>query len=185
MTHLDGFCDDRFLALADEFRANLGSGVDLGGSLAATLNGDVVVNLWGGFRYSERSVPWTEDTLATCFPMWYEPGTISCYHSMTHGYMLGELVRRLSAMPFDEFFRREISGPLEADFYFGLHTAAEQERAAELMYPKNLPPGESPMGLRVFCEGEWGTGSFRRGWLRSYLARAGSAMRSVLHASAR
>lgn len=57
MTHLDGFCDDRFLALADEFRANLGSGVDLGGSLAATLNGDVVVNLSGGFRYSERSVP--------------------------------------------------------------------------------------------------------------------------------
>ncbi len=67
MTHLDGFCDDRFLALADEFRANLGSGVDLGGSLATTLNGDVVVNLWGGFRYSERSVPWTEDTLVNVF----------------------------------------------------------------------------------------------------------------------
>ena len=53
-------------------------------------------------------------------------------------------------------FGARSAGHSEADIYFGLHTAAEQERAAELMYPKNLPPVESPMGLRVFGEGEWG-----------------------------
>jgi CubicO group peptidase (beta-lactamase class C family) len=54
----------------------------------------------------------------------YEPGTVSCYHSMTFGFILGELVHRCTGTPFDEFVRREITGPLGADFHFGI-TAPE------------------------------------------------------------
>jgi len=51
---------------------------------------------------------------------WYEPGTRTYYHATTFGYLLGELVRRLSGAPFEEFFARELGGPLDADFHFTL-----------------------------------------------------------------
>ena len=41
MADVEGFCDDRFQPLRDLFQANLDTGLDEGGSLAVTLNGDV------------------------------------------------------------------------------------------------------------------------------------------------
>lgn len=90
--------------------------------------------------------------------LWYEPGTISCYHPQTFGYLLGELVRRVSAMPFEEFFRREIAEPLRADFHFDFPTD-QATRVAALWPPDGEPDIESPMGAAVMSElaamGEW------------------------------
>ena len=66
---------------------------------------------------------------------WYEPGTETYYHSMTYGYLLGEVVHRVSGLAFDEFFRREIAEPFGADFHFGLSSPADQARVAQLWYP--------------------------------------------------
>ena len=66
---------------------------------------------------------------------WYEPGTESYYHSMTYGHLLGEVVRRISGLAFDEFFRQEVAEPLGADFHFGLSSAEDQARVAQLWYP--------------------------------------------------
>ena len=188
MTEIHGFRDERFRPLADEFRTNLDSGLDKGASLAVTLNGEPVVDLWGGTRDHERTVPWEADTVARVFSTskvmviicvlilvdrglldldepiatywpdfarngkggitarqvlvhrsglpgfgqampfadmarwtdvialleqaepWYEPGTISCYHPMTYGFVLGELVQRVAHVAFEDFFRRESAG---------------------------------------------------------------------------
>ena len=90
--------------------------------------------------------------------LWYEPGTISCYHPQTFGYVLGELVRRVTALPFEDFFRREIATPLGADFLFDCPTD-QATRVAALWPPDGAPDIESPMGAAVMNElaaiGEW------------------------------
>lgn len=51
---------------------------------------------------------------------WWEPGTKSGYHAVTFGYLLGELVRRITGKTLGTFFREEVAGPLNADFHIGL-----------------------------------------------------------------
>ena len=51
---------------------------------------------------------------------WWEPGTKSGYHAITHGFLLGELVRRTMGKSLGTFFKEEIANPLNADFYIGL-----------------------------------------------------------------
>ena len=67
MADVEGFCDERFVSLRDLFQSNLDSGIDEGGSLAATLNGEFVVDLWGGVRDRKRTKPWERNTLFFVF----------------------------------------------------------------------------------------------------------------------
>ncbi len=67
--------------------------------------------------------------------LWSEPGTVTCYHPITFGHILGELVRRVTGERIDEFFRREVAEPLGADFHFGLSDPTDQARVATLWFP--------------------------------------------------
>ena len=58
-------------------------------------------------------------TLAAQAP-WWEPGSASGYHALTQGYLIGELVRRITGKSLGTFFQEEIAGPLNADFYIGV-----------------------------------------------------------------
>jgi len=51
---------------------------------------------------------------------WWKPGTKSGYHAITHGYLLGELIRRITGKTVGTFFREEVANPLNADFHIGL-----------------------------------------------------------------
>jgi CubicO group peptidase (beta-lactamase class C family) len=51
---------------------------------------------------------------------WWTPGTASGYHAHTMGFLVGEVVRRITGCPFGRFFAEEIAGPLGADFHIGL-----------------------------------------------------------------
>jgi len=51
---------------------------------------------------------------------WWEPGTKSGYHAFTQGYLLGELVRRVTGKSLGTFLREEIAEPLNIDFHIGL-----------------------------------------------------------------
>ena len=62
---------------------------------------------------------------------WWEPGTASGYHASTQGWLLGEVVRRVTGRTLGTFFREEIAGPLGADFHIGLDDA-EFGRVAEV-----------------------------------------------------
>jgi CubicO group peptidase (beta-lactamase class C family) len=57
-------------------------------------------------------------------PVW-EPGTQHGYHAVTYGYLVGELVRRISGRGIGTYFREEVGDPLGLDFWMGL--PAEQE----------------------------------------------------------
>jgi CubicO group peptidase (beta-lactamase class C family) len=59
------------------------------------------------------------EALSAQKPYW-EPGTKHGYHALTYGYLVGEVVRRVSGKTVGQFLRDEITGPLHADFYIGL-----------------------------------------------------------------
>ncbi len=73
------------------------------------------------------------DALAAEAP-WWEPGSASGYHAMTFGFLVGELIRRVTGKTPGAFFRDEIAAPLGADFAIGL-PAAEDGRVAEMVPP--------------------------------------------------
>ena len=74
--------------------------------------------------------------LAAQAPLW-PPGTASGYHALTQGYLIGEVIRRITGKTIGTFFRQEIAEPLGADFWIGL-PASEDGRVADLIPP---PPG--------------------------------------------
>ncbi len=51
---------------------------------------------------------------------WWEPGTMSGYHALNQGHLVGEVIRRITGKKLGEFFRDEVAGPLGIDFHIGL-----------------------------------------------------------------
>jgi CubicO group peptidase (beta-lactamase class C family) len=209
---VQGMTGERFAAARKEFESNLASGDDVGASFCATLEGETVVDLWGGFADAAKTRPWERDTIVNVYsttktmtalaalmvadrgdldfdapvarywpefaangkseikvshlmahsaglsgwkervttedlydwdkvtsllaaqaPLW-PPGTASGYHAITQGYLVGEVVRRITGQSLGTFFRKEIAEPLGADFHIGL-PASEDDRVAELIPP--------------------------------------------------
>jgi CubicO group peptidase (beta-lactamase class C family) len=62
MAEVHGSCDDRFAGVREALARNL-DGEELGASVAVDLDGETVVDLWGGYRDEQRTTPWTEDTI--------------------------------------------------------------------------------------------------------------------------
>ena len=212
---VDGFIHDRFAPVRAAFETNLANGSDVGASYCATVEGEVVVDLWGGFADEARTRPWARDTIINVYsttktmtaltallvadrgeldfdapvarywpefaangkqdikvshlmshaaglsgwkepitkedlydwdkatnllaaqaPFW-APGSASGYHAITQGYLVGEVVRRITGKSLGTVFREEIAEPLGADFHIGL-PASEDGRVADLIPP---PPG--------------------------------------------
>jgi CubicO group peptidase (beta-lactamase class C family) len=63
MADIHGICDERFEAVRGALEWNLDSGEELGASLTVDIDGDLVVDLWGGFADEARTVPWSERTI--------------------------------------------------------------------------------------------------------------------------
>ena len=60
MADIHGSCDDRFEVVRDALARNLDSGEELGASLVLDIDGETVVDMWGGFRDQARTVPWAQ-----------------------------------------------------------------------------------------------------------------------------
>jgi CubicO group peptidase (beta-lactamase class C family) len=82
----------------------------------------------------------TTGRLAAMEP-WWEPGTRSGYHALTYGFLVGEVVRRVSGLLPGAFLEREVTGPLGIDFRIGL-PEKEYARAAELVHPQAASSSE-------------------------------------------
>jgi CubicO group peptidase (beta-lactamase class C family) len=63
MTTVHGSCDNRFTPIREALEANVESGEELGASIAVNLDGETVVDMWGGWRDQARTQPWAEDTI--------------------------------------------------------------------------------------------------------------------------
>jgi CubicO group peptidase (beta-lactamase class C family) len=70
-------------------------------------------------------------------PVW-TPGTKHGYHAITYGWLIGEVVRRITGKPLGEVFAEEVAGPLGIDFFIGL-PASEEHRVAAIV---DFPPAD-------------------------------------------
>ncbi len=216
---VQGHCDEAFATVAEELERSFAERGELGASVAVTVGGETVVDLWGGFADPERSREWDKDTICVAMsstkgatalcahllasagdldfdepvatywpefaaagkeavlvrhllnhqaglpalrgpvppggfydwdsvcdrlageePFW-EPGTRHGYHALTFGFLVGEVVRRVSGKPIGDFFATEVAGPLDLDLHIGL-PASEHARVATLVPPPLPEPGE-------------------------------------------
>ncbi len=194
MSAISGDCDPRFVGVEQAMARNLEQGADVGASVAVMLNGETVVDIWGGYRDAAGTEPWEQDTLVNVFsttktmtalcaliladqgeldlhapvarywpdfgeagkarievrellghtsglsgweePLtlpeladwerctsllaaqtpWWVPGTASGYHALTQGYLVGEVLARITGHTVGQFFKDTVADPLGADF---------------------------------------------------------------------
>jgi CubicO group peptidase (beta-lactamase class C family) len=64
---IQGTCDGRFEMLYEFFTMNLETGEDIGASAAVFIDGEPVVDIWGGHIDKERTQPWERDTIVNNF----------------------------------------------------------------------------------------------------------------------
>ncbi len=80
-------------------------------------------------------------TLEVQAPLW-EPGVAHGYHTLTYGYLVGEVVRRIDGRSLGTFFHEEIAEPLGLEFWIGLPEELES-RVAPMI------PMDSAGGLSI------------------------------------
>jgi CubicO group peptidase (beta-lactamase class C family) len=95
---------------------------------------------------------WVTRRLAEVEPL-FPPGTTNAYHSLSFGWLLGEVVRRTDpeGRPFGRFVHEELCEPLGVDsFWFGIPAGVEP-RVAVLSFPDPPPPAppDAPATLAV------------------------------------
>jgi CubicO group peptidase (beta-lactamase class C family) len=216
MTEIHGTFDERFNPVRDAFASNFDKGLDVGASVCVTIDGEPVVDLWGGSADAAGTTPWGRDTITNVWsttktmtnltalmladhgeidlhapvarywpefaaggkggvevrhllghtaglsgwtePMapedlydwevaterlarqepWWEPGSASGYHAITQGYLVGEVIRRVTGTSVGSFFAKELAGPRGADFHIGL-APEHDSRVAKVIPPPPLP----------------------------------------------
>lgn len=230
MAVIQGTWDKKYEGVVTTLAKSLDDGGDVGASVAVMVDGEPVVDIWGGFVDEAKTTPWEEDTIINvwsttktmtflcalmladrgeldfhapvanywpefaaggkeavevrhlmghtaglagwteplehedladwekCTSMlaaqepWWEPGTASGYHAVTQGYLIGEVVRRITGTSIGTWFADEVAGPLGADFHIGL-PASEDRRVAPVIAPPPVDPhalGASDITLRTF-----------------------------------
>jgi CubicO group peptidase (beta-lactamase class C family) len=74
MAEIHGVCGERFEAVRSALARNLDSGEELGASIVLDIDGDIVIDMWGGFRDQARTVPWDERTITN---VWSSTKTVT------------------------------------------------------------------------------------------------------------
>jgi CubicO group peptidase (beta-lactamase class C family) len=77
---------------------------------------------------------------------WWQPGTKHGYHALTIGWLVGEVIRRITGKGLGKYFREEIAEPLKLDCHIGLD-AANDSRVSDLL--ASPPPGPDEPNLFV------------------------------------
>ncbi|MEU8248663.1 serine hydrolase domain-containing protein [Nonomuraea sp. NPDC048916] len=217
-------CDPRFSRVREVFERHFADGEELGAAFAVYLDGELVVDLWGGVADRHTGRAWGEDTPAYAYsctkavtatvllqlaerglvdvsapvaevwpefaaqgkeaitigqlltheaglpaleepvpvrefgdhpaiaarlarqrPLW-EPGTAHGYHALTYGFLVGEVVRRVTGKSVGELVAAEIAGPLGLDLCLGAPDAVIARAA-------RLSSGERPSAARADAPG--------------------------------
>ncbi len=75
-----GECQPRFKSVRDVFQASFAKG-EVGAGVAVTIDGEPVIDLWGGYADAERSRPWERDTIANTYST-TKGVTATCAHRL-------------------------------------------------------------------------------------------------------
>lgn len=100
---------------------------------------------------SEDVYDWDKiTTLLAAQAPWWKPGSAPGYHALTQGFLLGEVLRRITGETMGTYFAREVADKLGAEFYIGVPDAA-LPRVAHL-----IPPRDTRLGAAAEAAGAEG-----------------------------
>jgi CubicO group peptidase (beta-lactamase class C family) len=66
-TEIHGYCDDRFASVKQAFAKNFDEGLEVGASFAATIEGELVADIWAGYADAACTRPWESDTIVNVY----------------------------------------------------------------------------------------------------------------------
>ncbi len=213
---VQGFCNPRFSTVKEQFQQNFVDRSETGAALAVSLNGELVIDIYGGWTDANHTKPWADDTIVCCYSVgkaicailawrmaergeldidrrvadywpefaqngkadipvrwllthesglaairrplppgafldwdlmtsalaeqepWWTPGKGHGYHSNTQGFLIGEVIRRITGRSIGEHLQTDLSQPIELDFHFG--TKPEHDIRTADMLPIQQPP---------------------------------------------
>ncbi len=84
---------------------------------------------------------------------WWEPGTKHGYHALTFGYLVGEVIRRISGKTPGTYLRDELAGPLGLDLHIGLD-AKNDARTGDMIPMPPPAPGEPNLFAEIMKDTE-------------------------------
>jgi CubicO group peptidase (beta-lactamase class C family) len=84
---------------------------------------------------------------------WWEPGSKHGYHAITFGWLVGEVVRRISGKSLGTYFRDEIAIPFGADAYIGFGPELDG-RVADILGAPPPKPGEPDLFMEMLKDSE-------------------------------
>lgn len=123
--------------------------------------------LWTGAVYDWQAMT---RALANQAPL-FEPGTTPAYHTLTFGYLIGEVVRRAGGRTLGTFLREEVSEPFGIDYHIGLPAALHGRCATFAMDPEYVrdptygAPGAAAIASRAWAQlpadESWNSVAFR------------------------
>src|ERR1700759_235750 len=102
---------------------------------------------------AEQYLQWNTcvESLAKMQPLW-QPGSASFYHAVTYGFLVGELIRRISGKSFGEFFAEEVAAPLKLELWIGL-PLQQDSRFAPHFRPEGPVIGPEAWGKLLAARG--------------------------------
>ncbi len=94
--------------------------------------------------HGQRMTDWSymTEALADATPV-HEPGMAHGYHAFTYGWLIGELVQRLTGKRFSEVLAEEVAKPLDLDGLFIGLPEEQLHRRARLILPDLMKQGGS------------------------------------------
>lgn len=108
---------------------------------------DAEFESWGDW---ERAVAAMEDAELT-----FTPGETAAYHALSYGFLVGELVRRASGQPIDEFLDERVFAPLEmADTDLGIPESEPDTTATLSGFESGERARSMEAGLDTFSNAE-------------------------------
>ncbi|HWJ60388.1 MAG TPA: serine hydrolase domain-containing protein [Acidimicrobiales bacterium] len=84
------------------------------------------------------------EALAAAEPLW-EPNTAHGYHALSFGFLVGELVRRITGTDIGTFVREHVAGPVGSDFTIGV--SDEQVGQVAPLIDAPIEPGADPSAV--------------------------------------
>jgi CubicO group peptidase (beta-lactamase class C family) len=131
--------DDRVAKHWPEFAANGKADI----TVAQVLSHQAGLNGFDEPTTMEDLTDWAKITqrLADQAPSW-PPGTETSYHATTFGFLVGEIIRRVSGLMPREYIAQNLAAPLKLDVQVGA-AEADWPRIAALT-PPPMPPGGRP-----------------------------------------
>ncbi|HEX8919626.1 MAG TPA: serine hydrolase domain-containing protein [Chloroflexota bacterium] len=87
MSVLAGHYDPAFKEIAEIFEESFAAGRERGAALAVTVDGRLVVDVWGGTRDEEQSQPWERNTVVNVFSATKAVAALCAHHLAERGLL--------------------------------------------------------------------------------------------------